>query len=321
MVLAGVTKVGATTQIFTGQNTYTGATTVRGGTLVAGGMGTTGNVAVVSSSTSSSTVTLASATLPSGFGVGSVILGQTVQSISGTTVVLSGDANTAVSSSSPVGFNTAQGITNFGTGSVNLQGGTLAFTPTSPTTYAAYGASGVAGQNTITVNPQDPNLPQFGVGDGANQYGSITNGTTITGISTVITYSPTDTTTPTGTTTTISLSAPNTGQVYGVNVVLAPTPTAVSETIASGAGSQLTYSGGSAISLNKNGNTSLTVTAGDAGATGSVLNRVDRGTLVIEPSVVNGVPSADLGSGENLFVNGTAPTVTNGNGRRLHCWL
>ena len=46
------------------------------------------------------TVTLASSTLPSGFGIGSTFLGSTVQSINGATVTLAGVANAAVSNGS-----------------------------------------------------------------------------------------------------------------------------------------------------------------------------------------------------------------------------
>jgi len=72
-----------------------------------------GSIAVASSSTNSSTVTLSSATLPAGFGVGSIFLGSTVQSISGDTVTLASDADTVVSS------NTSQAYA--GTVDINAQ--------------------------------------------------------------------------------------------------------------------------------------------------------------------------------------------------------
>ena len=68
-------------------------------------------VAVASSSTDSTTVTLASATLPSGFTIGSQLLGSTVLSISGNTVTLANNANAAVSNT-----NTAEAFSTIGAG-------------------------------------------------------------------------------------------------------------------------------------------------------------------------------------------------------------
>ena len=62
-----------------------------------GSGGSAGNVTIAASNTSSPTVTLGSGTLPAGFGVGSTLLGSTVQSISGTTVTLASNANTTIS--------------------------------------------------------------------------------------------------------------------------------------------------------------------------------------------------------------------------------
>ena len=55
------------------------------------------SVLVAASSAGSKTVTLFSSTLPPGFGIGSPLLGSTVQSISGTTVTLAANANATIS--------------------------------------------------------------------------------------------------------------------------------------------------------------------------------------------------------------------------------
>ena len=78
-------------------------------------------------------------------------------------------------------------------------------------------------------------------------------------------------------------------------------------------GSALTYGSGSFLSLTKkDGSSSLTYTIGGGGTASLV--RSGNGTLIIQTG-----NTGDLGSGatgENVFVNGTAPTVviTNGNG-------
>ena len=66
-------------------------------------------------------------------------------------------------------------------------------------------------------------------------------------------------------------------------------------------GTLLSYSGGNILKLTKATGGSLTVTAGDGGA---VLNRTGNGVLILQTS------ANDLGSGENFFINGTAPTTT-----------
>jgi len=87
----------------------------------------------------------------------------------------------------------------------------------------------------------------------------------------------------------------------------------VNLTIASAAGQQFTYSSGGMLALNRNGNTSLTVTlGGNTNGTKANLVRSNSGsTLVIAPS--DGI--AGLGTTESLIVNGSGsnlPTVTNG---------
>ncbi len=61
-------------------------------------------IAVVASSANSTQVTLASATLPPGFGVGSPLLGSKVASINGATVTLEGNANATITGETQVVF-------------------------------------------------------------------------------------------------------------------------------------------------------------------------------------------------------------------------
>jgi filamentous hemagglutinin len=63
-----------------------------------------GQVAVAASSKTSDTVTLASAALPAGFGIGSTLLGSTVENINGTSVTLASDANASVTASAEEAF-------------------------------------------------------------------------------------------------------------------------------------------------------------------------------------------------------------------------
>lgn len=73
------------------------------------------NVVVAASAQGSTLVTLASKALPPGFGVGSPLLGSTVQSISGTTVTLAAGANRSISEATPIVYAP-------GSGSVRIAG-------------------------------------------------------------------------------------------------------------------------------------------------------------------------------------------------------
>jgi fibronectin-binding autotransporter adhesin len=79
---------------------------------------------------------------------------------------------------------------------------------------------------------------------------------------------------------------------------------AIVDTAASGTGAAVTYGGNGNITLNKGSNTSLTLTLGDG--SDPALVRSGPGTLTLQTN------SADLGSGENIFVSGPAPVLTNG---------
>ncbi|MGA2441417.1 MAG: autotransporter-associated beta strand repeat-containing protein, partial [Tepidisphaeraceae bacterium] len=74
------------------------------------------------------------------------------------------------------------------------------------------------------------------------------------------------------------------------------------------AGTQFTYGGGNTINLKQGNETNVIVTVGNAGAGGSVLNRVNNGTLVIAAAL----GTANLGGTEQFIVTGAAPTLTNG---------
>jgi len=74
---------------------------------------------------------------------------------------------------------------------------------------------------------------------------------------------------------------------------------------------QFSYGGGDVLGVKQGNENSFTVTIGNSGATGSVLNRVNNGTLVIAPDA--GTASLGLPGGtEFIFVKGAMPTVTNG---------
>lgn len=87
------------------------------------------NVVVASSVSGNKTVTLASATLPPGFGVGSSLLGSTVQSINGATVTLAAGANATIAAHTVATFAPGSGsVTIVGSGNRQLPlsaGGTL----------------------------------------------------------------------------------------------------------------------------------------------------------------------------------------------------
>ncbi len=139
-----LTVSGPGTTVLTGNNSYGGVTYINGGTVsIASGThlgGNNGTIEVAASATNSTSVTLGSATLPPGFGPGSRLLGQTVNTISGATVTLGGNAATALAAGSTAAWATGNTIalnrgTLRATGTFSLQesnaggtGGTMSLT-------------------------------------------------------------------------------------------------------------------------------------------------------------------------------------------------
>ncbi len=86
--------------------------------------------------------------------------------------------------------------------------------------------------------------------------------------------------------------------------------TPISYTLANGSPTtQLTYGGGDLMNIKLGNETSVTATFGGASPTGSVLNRINNGTLVIAPA--NGTAATNLGVNEEVLLT-AAPTLTNG---------
>lgn len=85
-------------------NGRNGDVIVQAGALISTPSTTPGKVTVASSSATSTTVTLASSSLPADFGVGSILLGATVTAINGTTVTLASNANTTIAASTDATF-------------------------------------------------------------------------------------------------------------------------------------------------------------------------------------------------------------------------
>jgi autotransporter-associated beta strand protein len=86
----------------------------------------------------------------------------------------------------------------------------------------------------------------------------------------------------------------------------------VAMTVASGAGATFSYGDGSRVQLNRNSNTSLTLTAGPSGATTSSLVHLPGGSLVIVPFAgVGNLGNPASANKESFFVNGDVP-VRNG---------
>lgn len=105
-----LTKAGNGTLTLSGTNTYSGQTFVTGGILSISSdsniSGANGTFTGITSATNSASVSSNAASLPAGFGVGSTMLGRTVNGITGTsgtyTITLSGNANTAFTANSGV---------------------------------------------------------------------------------------------------------------------------------------------------------------------------------------------------------------------------
>ncbi|MDB6069679.1 MAG: autotransporter-associated beta strand repeat family protein, partial [Verrucomicrobiales bacterium] len=99
---------GPGTTVLGGNNRYGGNTYLNGGVVSVASEaqlgGSNGTVGIQSSVMNSPTVTLTSSTLPAGFGPGSRLLGQTVNSVQGSTVTLSGNAATSLTGGAPAAW-------------------------------------------------------------------------------------------------------------------------------------------------------------------------------------------------------------------------
>lgn len=139
-----LTISGPGTTLLSGSNSYGGITYLNGGTVsIASGAqlgGGNGTIGIASSAANSASVTLSSAALPAGFGPGSRLLGQTVNTISGTTVTLAGNAATALPAGSTAAWATGNTIT--------FNGGTLKATGTF--SFQESNAGGTGGIMTLT---------------------------------------------------------------------------------------------------------------------------------------------------------------------------
>ena len=166
-----LTKAGDGTLILSGTNTYTGLTLVTGGTLSISSDsnlgGTNGTFANLTSSTGSSSVTY-TGSLPTGFVVGSTILGRTVTAINtGTsTITLSGNANANLTTGTASWAYTSVAASQYDTSGLWLSSGgvlqatsSFSLSETNGTTTATRrvtignggGGFDVTGANTLTV--------------------------------------------------------------------------------------------------------------------------------------------------------------------------
>ena len=169
-----LTKAGNGTLTLSGTNTYSGQTIVTGGILSISSesniSGANGTFTGITSATNSASVSSNAASLPAGFGVGSTMLGRTVNAITGTsgayTITLSGNANTAFTANSGVAswaHAPALGLYSGGilqaTSNITLQeigtggSGSAATTTVNRTLTIGSGGGGfdVTGSNTLTI--------------------------------------------------------------------------------------------------------------------------------------------------------------------------
>ena len=182
-----------------------------------------------------------------------------------------------------------------GNGAVTLQVGNNNASTAYSGTLSGTGSLAKIGSGILTVS-------------GPNSY---SGGTTITGYGGVggtisATGASLTTTTPLGTG---SISS------TGGTLSLAPSTaaTAANWTGASAAGAQFNYGGTATIKLTrKDATSSLSFTIGGGGATPLFRSPSGNGVLIVQPSTTTTLGVNAAGFGEQLLVNGTAPTVTNG---------
>lgn len=147
-----LTKAGNGTLTLSGANTYTGQTFVTGGILSISSDsnigGANGTFSGITSATNSVSVSSNAASLPAGFGVGSTMLGRTVNAITGTsgayTITLSGNANTAFTANSGTASWATAGTLGLYSGGVLRADGTFSL--------QEVGTGGSGGAATTTAN-------------------------------------------------------------------------------------------------------------------------------------------------------------------------
>lgn len=118
--------------------------------------GSSGSLTVTNSSTASRTVTVTAASLPAGFGPAWGLLGSFVQSVSGSTVTLVGNANQTITSATSVAWSNNTATSGW---FINTVDNTFNLPPASSGGYAAFGRVTGTGMNVVDAIA---NLPVLG---------------------------------------------------------------------------------------------------------------------------------------------------------------